>query len=122
MTLLYAAIVAVLFGSGVYMLLGRDAVRVTTGLLLVSNASNLFLMAAGLSRGVAPIHPMASGATVADPLVQALTLTAIVIGFGTTALLLTLVHAVYGTTGSLDLESLVRAERETEAEGGERDR
>lgn len=118
MTLVAAAGVAVLFGSGVYMLLGRDAIRAVMGLLLISNASNLFLMSVGLSRGAAPIHPIADG-PVSDPLVQALTLTAIVIGFGTTALLLTLVYAVYGTTGSLDVESLVAAERETEAETGE---
>ena len=44
-------------------------------MILISNAANLFIMAAGLSRGREPIYPLPEGRTISDPLVQAMTLT-----------------------------------------------
>lgn len=117
MNLLLATVVGVLFGSGVFLLLKPDLVRVVVGLVLVSNAANLTLMASGLSRGDAPILPLP--AATADPLVQAMTLTALVIGFAVTALLLALVVGVYRTRHSLDLDELSRQETEA-AEASER--
>ena len=119
MTLLVALVVATVFGAGVRLLLSSDLVRVVMGMMLVSNAGNLLLMSVGLSRGMAPIHPVPEGAVVSDPLVQALTLTSIVISFGTSALLLTVVYGIFRTGRTLDLESLVDAERRTERRGGE---
>jgi multicomponent Na+:H+ antiporter subunit C len=110
MTLLAALTVAVLFGSGSYLLLKRDLVRVVAGAVLISNAVNLFIILAGLSRGAAPIYPLPPVGPVSDPLVQALTLTAIVITFGISALLLSLVYRAYTTNLSLDLEVLSAAE------------
>jgi multicomponent Na+:H+ antiporter subunit C len=118
-TLLFAAVVAAVFGSGVRLLLSRDLIRVVMGMLLVSNAVNLLLMSVGLSRGVAPIHPVPPDVPVSDPLVQALTLTSIVIGFGTAALLLSVVYGVFKAERLLDLEELVEAERRTEAHSGD---
>ena len=106
MNLLFAAVVGVLFGSGVFLLLKPDLFRVVTGLVLVSNAANLTLMASGLSRGAAPIAP--SGEPVADALVQAMTLTALVIGFAVAAVLLALCLGVYRSHHSVDLEELAR--------------
>jgi multicomponent Na+:H+ antiporter subunit C len=121
MTLLESLAVAVLFGSGAFMLLKRDLVRNVAGMVLVGNSVTLFLVAAGLTRGQAPIRPL--GATVSDPLVQAMALTAIVINFGITALLLSLVYGVYATHGTLDHDDLLAAEiREhdaLDADGGE---
>jgi multicomponent Na+:H+ antiporter subunit C len=74
-------------------------------------------MASGLARGEAPIHP-APEERVADPLVQAMTLTAIVIGFGVTALLLGLSYRVYTSHATVDLDdlSLREARREQQLE------
>lgn len=116
MTLILSLAVAVLFGAGSFLMLKRDLVRVVVGMMLISNAANLFIMSAGLSRGRAPIHPFPETATVSDPLVQAMTLTAIVIGFGTSALVLGLVYRVYTSHLSLDLEDISDAEELEEAE------
>ncbi len=117
MNLILAATVGALFGSGAYLMLKPDLFRVVVGMLLISNAANVTLMSSGLSRGVPPILPFGGGgAGVADPLVQALTLTAIVIGFAVTALLLGLVLAVYRTSRSVDLDELSRTEARLESE------
>ncbi|MBA2754071.1 MAG: NADH-quinone oxidoreductase subunit K [Chloroflexia bacterium] len=115
MTLLFAVAVAILFGSGAYLLLKHDLVRVVIGMVLISNAANLFIISAGLSRGQAPIYPLADGEPVSDPLVQAMTLTAIVISFGVAALLLALVYRVYTSHLSLDLDELAEADERDEA-------
>ncbi|HEV2528968.1 MAG TPA: NADH-quinone oxidoreductase subunit K [Thermomicrobiales bacterium] len=112
MTLAYSLVVAVLFGTGAYLLLKHDLIRVAAGVVLVSNAANLFIIAAGLSRGVVPVLPIPGGESVADPVVQALVLTAIVISFGVSALLLSLVYRVYTSHLSLDLEDLSGADEE----------
>jgi multicomponent Na+:H+ antiporter subunit C len=116
MSLLFAVVIGALFGSGVYLLLKPDLFRVVAGLVLVSNAANLTLMASGLSRGQAAIRPFDGGEPVADPLVQAMTLTALVIGFAVTALLVALSVGVYGSRRSVDLDELSRAEASAEAE------
>lgn len=98
--------IAVVFGSGAYLLLKHDFIKVIAGIVLVSNSANLFIMASGLSRGDEPIYPLVNGDSVSDPLVQAMTLTAIVIGFGVTALMISLVYRVYQTHQSVDIEQL----------------
>ncbi len=115
MTLILSLAVAVLFGSGAYLMLKADLLRVVVGMVLISNAANLFIMAAGLTRGVPPIYPLPAGEPVSDPLVQAMTLTAIVISFGVSALLLSLVYRVYTSHLSLDLDDLSAAEEREEA-------
>ena len=116
MTLAYSLAVAVLFGTGAYLLLKHDLIRVAAGVVLVSNAANLFIVAAGLSRGAVPILPIPGADRVADPVVQALVLTAIVISFGVTALLLSLIYRVYTSHLSLDLDDLSDADERDEAE------
>ena len=116
MTLAYSLAVAVLFGTGAYLLLKHDLIRVAAGVVLVSNAANLFIVAAGLSRGVVPILPIPGAARVADPVVQALVLTAIVISFGVSALLLSLIYRVYTSHLSLDIDDLSEADERDESE------
>lgn len=116
MNLLFAAVIGVLFGSGVYLMLKGDLFRVVAGLVLVSNAANLTLMASGLTRGQAPIAPLDAGDEVADPLVQAMTLTALVIGFAVTAVLLALSLGVYRSGRSVDLDDLSQQETEEAVE------
>jgi multicomponent Na+:H+ antiporter subunit C len=115
MNLVFAAVIGVLFGSGVYLLLKPDLFRVVAGIVLVSNAANLTLMASGLTRGQAPIIPADGPEPVADPLVQAMTLTALVIGFAVTAVLLALSFGVYRSRHSVDLDDLSRAEADSAA-------
>jgi multicomponent Na+:H+ antiporter subunit C len=115
MLLILALAVAILFGSGAYLLLKHDLIRVVIGMVLISNAANLFIMAAGLSRGQEPIYPLVADQPVSDPLVQAMTLTAIVISFGVADLLLALVYRVYTSHLSLDIDELAEAEERDEA-------
>lgn len=109
MNVVLAAAVGAIFGAGAYLMLQSDLFRIVAGMALIANAANLTLMASGLSRGVPPILPLGAQ-DAADPLVQALTLTAIVIGFAVTALLLGLVLGVYRSHRSVDLDELSRAE------------
>lgn len=116
MNLVFAAVIGALFGSGVFLLLKPDLFRVVAGLILVSNAAILTLMASGLTRGQAAIAPFSGDEPIADPLVQALTLTALVIGFAVTALLLALSVGVYRSSKSVDLDELSRADAHEAAE------
>jgi multicomponent Na+:H+ antiporter subunit C len=96
-------------------ILQRDLTRVVVGIILVSNSAALFIISSGLSRGVAPILPLEGGGA-SDPLVQAMALTALVIGFGVAALLLAMVYRLYTTHETVDLEEIADAEmREAEA-------
>jgi multicomponent Na+:H+ antiporter subunit C len=115
MTFYSALVVAVVFASGTFLLLQRDLTRVVVGIVLVSNSAVLFIISAGLTRGVAPILPL-EGEGASDPLVQAMALTALIIGFGVAALLLAMVYRLYTTHGTVDLEEIAAAEmREAEA-------
>lgn len=108
MTLLVSLCVAVIFGSAAYLMLKRDLIRVISGMILLGNAANLFIMAAGLRQGRAPFAD--SEFQTSDPLVQAMTLTAIVISFGVATLVLSLVYRVYDSHHSVDLRRLGSAE------------
>lgn len=118
MNLILALAVGIVFASGAFLMLKPDLLRVAAGLVLVSNAAVLTLLASGVSRGRAPILPVPDGADVSDPLVQALAVTALVIGFAVVALLLALVERVHASHDSVDLDELSRAEvaREEELE------
>lgn len=114
-------VIALVFGSGAYLILQRDLFRVVIGIVLISNAANLFIIAAGLSSGVPPIKPIPNGATVSDPLVQAMALTAIVISFSVAVLLLSLVYRLYNSHRTIDLKDISEMELR-EAEALERDK
>lgn len=122
MNFILSLTVATLFGVGAYLLLQRDLIRVTVGVSLISNAAILFTVAAGLTRGSAPILPLPEGMEFSDPLVQALALTAIVINFGVTILLLVLLYQVWVTHHSIDQEALREAEEQELAELEKRQR
>lgn len=95
----YAGMVGILMACGIYLLLRARTFPVVLGLALVSYAVSLFLLSMGrLSTGRPPI--IASGARYADPLPQALVLTAIVIGFAMTAFAVVLALRSLGITGS----------------------
>jgi multicomponent Na+:H+ antiporter subunit C len=86
-----AAIAAALFGIGTYLLMQRKLSRIIIGLGLLTHGANLLLITAG-RRGSPPIVGEGPSGAFADPLPQALALTAIVITFGVTMLLLALAY------------------------------
>lgn len=85
-----AAAAALLFALGTYLLLQRKLSRIIIGLGLLGHGANLLLVNSG-RRGLPPLIG-GDDADFADPLPQALVLTAIVISFGVTALLLALAY------------------------------
>ncbi len=104
MELIVAMAIGVLTGSGVWLVLRPRTFQVIVGLSLISYGVNLFIFSMGrLTVGRAPIIT-ASGVVdpsrFADPLPQALVLTAIVIGFAVTALFLVVLLASRGLTGT----------------------
>ena len=115
MKLVFALAASILFGTGAYLLLNRDLVRVVLGVAVISQAAVLTLIASGLTRGAAPIYPLPDG-EVSDPLSQAMALTAIVIGLAITALLLVLVLRVVRAYRTEELDRLNREEAEREAQ------
>lgn len=104
MELTIALAIGIVFGSGIWLILRPRTFQVLTGLLLMSYAVNLFIFIMGriwIDRPpLTPVGALPDPATVADPLPQALVLTAIVIGFATTALYLVLMIGARGLTGT----------------------
>jgi multicomponent Na+:H+ antiporter subunit C len=113
-SLIFALGASALFGTGAYLVLHRDLVRVVLGIVIISQASVLTLIASGLVRGEAPIAPP-PGKPVTDPLSEAMALTAIVIGLAVTALLLVLVLRVVQAFESRDIDEVADEEAEHDA-------
>lgn len=110
MTLFLAIVIGALYAGGVYMMLRKTVVKLLIGLAMIGNAANLLIF---VSSSVVRSHPpivrvgeRSVPAPYADPLTQALILTAIVIGFAVLAFALALVKRVYGEVGSLALEEM----------------
>lgn len=104
MEIVLALAIGVLAGSGVWLILRPRTFQVIMGLSLMSYAVNLFIFSMGrLAIGAAPVIDAAKGSDptlYADPVPQALVLTAIVIGFATTALFLVVLLASRGLAGN----------------------
>lgn len=89
-----ALIIGILFATGVYLLLQRALTRVLIGLTLITHGANVLLLVAG-GRAGPPAFVSSDGSlpvAVVDPLPQAMALTAIVISFAVSALLLALAY------------------------------
>jgi multicomponent K+:H+ antiporter subunit C len=114
MELIIALGIGFLAGSGVWLALRPRTFQVIIGLSLLSYAVNLFIFIMGWVRGGLPPFVDPSGtpdpARFADPLPQALVLTAIVISFATTALLLVVLLAARGLTGTDHVDGRVESE------------
>ena len=110
MLVVLAIVVGVLYTAGVYLMLRRNVVRLVFGLVLLGHAANLLIFAAGgLVRGRPPIvavDALTAPHGVADPLPQALVLTAIVIGFAVVSYAAVLVHSVVDRTGTDDVDDM----------------
>ncbi|SBS33387.1 Na(+)/H(+) antiporter subunit C [Marinomonas aquimarina] len=116
MEVLWSLVVGVLVAAGIYLLLERHVLRVLFGLILLSSALNLAIFTAGrLTPGLLPL--IGADATLppdgaANPLPQALILTAIVIGFGLLIFALLLFYRAYYQTGSADVDDMKRSEED----------
>ncbi len=99
MSLVLAVSTAALFSLGTWLLLQRSLSRIIIGLGLLGHGANLLLMLSGERRGVAPFVGSIGSSRPADPMPQALALTAIVIAFGVTAFLLALAYRSWQLTG-----------------------
>jgi multicomponent Na+:H+ antiporter subunit C len=110
MEVVLAIVVGGLFAAGLYMMMRRNIVKLIIGLVLLSHAVNLLIFtSAGLTRAEPPLLPEGAEETVmlvADPLPQALILTAIVISFAVLAFALVLFHRVYQSVGTDDLDRI----------------
>ncbi len=104
MEIVLSIAIGVLAASGIWLLMRPRTFQVIVGLCLLSYAVNLFIFSMGrLTVGAPPIMPKGGfidPTTYADPLPQALVLTAIVISFATTALFLVVMIASRGMTGT----------------------
>ena len=94
MNVLFAIATGVMFGMGIFLILRRDLVKAAMGIYVLFAAVNLFFLAVGAFNGQVPAYVDSANQTTAqpsDPTVQALILTAIVISFGSFALLMSFI-------------------------------
>ena len=111
--LLYVAIILMMLG--LYGLLTqRNVIKIIISLNILEIGLNIFIISVGYVKdGVAPIFTNANatnGVNFVDPLPQALVLTAIVIGVGTTALGLALAKKIYAKYGTFEIDEMKGAE------------
>jgi multicomponent Na+:H+ antiporter subunit C len=105
MGLVLAITVGLFFTFGTYQLLGKDLIRIAFGIYLTFNGINVLIMAVGTMPGGAAPFAQFVGPYV-DPLVQALVLTAIVIGFGLATFLLVLAARLGARRQTLEAEAM----------------
>jgi len=106
MEILISVLIGIIFTVSVYLFLSRSLIRVVLATVILSHGVHLLLLTmSGLQRGEAPLLSLEAGAYT-DPLPQALVLTAIVISFGVTSLLLVMAYRTYKEHNTDDLEQL----------------
>ena len=114
MNLLLAIVIGVLYATGIYMILRRSYVKLILGLALLGHATNLLIFTiGGLKREAPPLIPYGEkvlSGEYANPLPQALVLTAIVIGLATSAFAIVLMRRAYLIIGTDDVDELVTTE------------
>jgi multicomponent Na+:H+ antiporter subunit C len=110
MEFVLAIVIGVLYAAGLYLMMRRSLPKFIIGLTLLSHGANLLIFtAAGLSRGRPPVVPEgmeAPAGLIADPLPQALILTAIVISFALLAFAVVLLLRTHQELGTDDMDKL----------------
>lgn len=118
MELLLAIVIGILYATGFYLLTRRSIVKLILGITMLGYGANLLIFTIGrISRAAAPIVPSDAKSltgSFADPLPQALILTAIVIGFGVLAFTLVLFRETSNTLNTGDVEQIDWHEEEDE--------
>lgn len=111
-----ALLVGALFAISVYLLLSSSLIRLILGVFVLGNATHLLIfVTGGLTRESPPLIDSSlkvAEAGIANPLPQALILTAIVISFSLFAFLLVLSYRAYQSLGSIDTDEMRVAEPE----------
>lgn len=108
MDLLKALAIGAMFGVGIFQMLRRNVIRSTIGLIIISNAVNLFLLSTGAYQGLVAAYVNETGQR-SDALPQALVLTAIVISMAGFSLVLALLYVLstrYHTADSDEISEL----------------
>lgn len=116
MQIVLAFVIGGLYAAGIYMMMRRSIVKLIIGLALLGHASNLLIFTVGgLTRepALVPAQALVPTMPFADPLPQALILTAIVISFGTLAFTVVLIKHVYQIVGTDDIDSITTTDRQT---------
>ena len=107
---LMSLVVGSLYAAGLYLMMRRSIVKMIIGLALLGHGSNLLIFTIGhLTRGLPPLVTVEAtrpAAPIADPLPQALIVTAIVIGFGVLAFAVVLIRRAYQVVDTDDLDEL----------------
>lgn len=115
MEILLALVIGVLVAAAAYLLLARDLPRGLLGFVLLGTAANLSIFAAGrIGTMTPPLVDQGAPALAVDaanPLPQALILTAIVIGFGLAAFTLVLIRSAHGAFGTVSADDMHEAEK-----------
>ena len=116
MEIILAIIIGLLYASGIYLMLRRSLIKLVIGIVLLGNGVNLLIfLLGGLVKGRPPIIGTtadAIGAIYADPIPQALILTAIVISFGLQSFAIVLIKRAYIVVGTDDLDQMHATEEE----------
>jgi multicomponent Na+:H+ antiporter subunit C len=107
MELITALAIGAMFGIGIFQLLRRNVIRSAIGLIIISNAINLFLLASGAYDGIAAAYQDAVGQR-SDALPQVLVLTAIVISMGGFAMVLAMLYVISARYKTSDLDEIKR--------------
>ncbi len=116
MELLLAITIGLLYASGIYMMLRRSLVKLIIGIMLIGNGVNFLIFLLGrITKGSTPIIPESSNTFLeayADPVPQALILTAIVISFGLQAFAIVLIKRVYKVVKTDDIDQISHNEED----------
>jgi len=109
MNLIIALILGILFSASVFLMFQKSFFKLIIGVILFGYATIFFLFSVGgITKNAPPLLSdieLAAG-ELADPLPQALTLTAIVISIGVQLFVIVLLKKVYGSVGTEDLDDL----------------
>lgn len=115
MNLIIALIIGMLFAASLYMLLQRSFFKVIFGIIIFGYATIFFLFTiGGVTRGKPPLfsgEDAEKAAEMADPLPQALTLTAIVIGIGVQLFAMILLKRTYDASKTTDMDKLTNTDK-----------
>ena len=105
MELVTAVAIGLLFAIGVFQMLRRNVIRSATGLIILANAVNLFLLMTGAYDGLVPAYTTEELQR-SDALPQALILTAIVISMGGTAFVLSMLYIISARYKTADMDEV----------------
>lgn len=110
MELVLAIMIGILYAAGIFLILRRSLVKLIIGLVLLGNGANLLIfLLGGITKGNPPLISESSsaiGEVYADPVPQALILTAIVISFGLQSFAIILIKRVYKVANTDDLDAI----------------